>query len=164
MLIRPEPRGAGVVGHQPHSTATDGIGTPGLTPIRSFPTMESLSIRLAGVSTHRGMRMGLRIMATDTAMVATVTVVSGTLVTSVRDTNRDTPLVVAPPGRLGTRVTFEEAASADSAVVAVSAAAVSPWRRFPWRRRVCQSQFVSPDGVHPSEALNRVKMIAFYYQ
>jgi len=110
------------VGPRPHSTATDGIGTLRLMPIRSSPTMESSSIRSAGGSTRPGMHMELRTLATVTASVATVTVVSGTFVTLVRDTDRDTPLVVAPLGRLDTRITFEEAASADSAVVAVSAA------------------------------------------
>jgi hypothetical protein len=60
------------------------------------------------------MRMGLRTLATVTASVATVRVVSGTLVTSGRDTGRDTPLVVAPLGRLDTRITLVEAVSADS--------------------------------------------------
>lgn len=119
--MRQGPTGAESVGPQLHSTATDGIGTRRLMPIRSSPTMESSSIRSAGGSTRRGMRMGLRTLATVTAMVAMVTVASATLVTSDRDTDHHIPLVVAPLRRLDTRITFEEAVSADSAVVAVSA-------------------------------------------
>src|SRR5579859_2177684 len=124
-LMRPEPTGVVSVGPRPHSTGTDGIGTLRLMPIRSSPTMESSSIRSAGGSTRRGMHMGLRTLATVTASVATVTVVSATLVTSGRDTDRDTPLVVAPLGRLDTRTALVEAVSADSAVRELSVAGVA---------------------------------------
>jgi hypothetical protein len=96
-----------------------------LMPIRSSPTTESSSIRSAGGSTRRGMHMGLRTLATVTASVATVTVVSATLVTSDRDTDRDTPLVVALLGRSDTRTALVEAVSADLAVRELSVAAVA---------------------------------------
>ena len=51
--------------------------------------------------------------------------VSATLVTSDRDTDRDTPLVVALLGRLDTRTALVEAVSADLAVRELSVAEVA---------------------------------------
>ena len=111
---------AEAVGPRPTGMATDGIGTLHSMPTRSFRAMESSSIRSAGVSIRRGMRMELRTLAMVTATVATVTVASVNLVTSGRDTVPGMPLVIEFLGRLDTRTALVGAASVDSAVPELS--------------------------------------------
>lgn len=103
----------------------DGIGTLGLTPIRSSRTMVFSTTRLVGASTLLGSRLELRISDTDTVgtvMAETATVGSALLDTSGRVTVQPTPPVVAPPDPLDTRTTFVVPASLASAEAGVSAA------------------------------------------
>jgi hypothetical protein len=72
--------------------------------------------------------MRLRTLGTDTVTVVTVTVVTvvpASIVTSARDTVRDSPLVAAPPGLLDTRTALAEELWADLAVAELTVVAVS---------------------------------------
>ena len=107
---------------------TDGIGTLGLTLIRSSRTTVSSSTRSAGAFTPHGSRLELRTLDTDTVGTATAdtaTVVSAILDTSGRDTIRATPPTVALLGPLRMRTTLVVGAWAALAAPALSAAAVS---------------------------------------
>jgi hypothetical protein len=72
--------------------------------------------------------MRLRTLGTDTVTVVTatvVTVVPASIVTSARDTVRDSPLVAAPPGLLDTRTALAEELWADLAVAELTVVEVS---------------------------------------
>ena len=62
----PARTGAEAVGPLAACMATDGIGTLGLTPIHLSRTMEFSSIRSAGASTPRALRLELRTLGTAT--------------------------------------------------------------------------------------------------
>ena len=111
----------------------DGIGTLGLTLIRSSRTMAFSSTPSVGAFTPRGSRLALRTLDTDTvgmatadtvgtAMAETATVGSALLDTSGRVTVQPSPPVVEPPGPSDTRTTFVVPASLASAEAGVSAA------------------------------------------
>ncbi len=119
---------ARAVGPPVYGTGTDGIGPRHSMPILSSQATASSTTRSAGVSTHPGMRMRLRTLGTDTVTVVTVTVVTvvpASIVTSARDTVRDSPLVAAPPGLLDTRTALAEELWADLAVAELTVVEVS---------------------------------------
>src|SRR5580704_2566649 len=111
---------------------TDGIGTLGLTPIRSSRTMVFSTTRLVGASTLLGSHLELRTLDTDSVGMATVgmatadtaTVGSAILGTSGRDTIRATLPVadLRDPRRM--RTTFAVLASLASAAAGASGAPV----------------------------------------
>src|ERR1700683_1536067 len=97
----------------PAGMVAGGIGIPGIALIRSYPAMESFSIRSAGASTPHGLRSALRTSGSATATwVAAITIASG--------------LVILPASLLPTlpdsRRTPIASVVADSAPVAVSLA------------------------------------------
>src|SRR5580704_12368530 len=111
---------------------TDGIGTLGLTPIRSSRTMVFSTTRLVGASTLLGSHLELRTLDTDSVGMATVamvtagmaTVGSAIVGTSGRDTIRATLPVadLRDPRRM--RTTFAVLASLASAAAGASGAPV----------------------------------------